>query len=224
MPQEGFLRRWSRLKTRGESALAPPPVPHPDAMPELPALAQTAPHPPVAPGPAAEQPPLPTLEDVARLDANSDFSAFVSQGVDKAVQRLAMKKLFSDPHFNAMDGLDIYIDDYTKSDPVSAAMLASLQHTKNIFAPPDKQERDSDAAPTQQVAGDPAADAPPDSAGPHDGAAAPGDGPAGDLPGAAPAPPDDSAPDRRAGDPGSFTPPFKALPGDLSPPPPPGKA
>ena len=29
-----------------------------------------------------------------------------------------MKKLFSDPHFNVMDGLDTYIDDYGKPDPI----------------------------------------------------------------------------------------------------------
>ena len=29
-----------------------------------------------------------------------------------------MKKLFSDPHFNVMDGLDTYIDDYGKPDPL----------------------------------------------------------------------------------------------------------
>jgi hypothetical protein len=98
-------------------------------------VAQTAPHPPVAP-PAQRAPAreLPTLDDVARLEPDSDFSAFVSKGVDKTVQRMAMKKLFADPHFNVMDGLDIYIDDYNKSDPVPAAMLASLQHAKSVFA------------------------------------------------------------------------------------------
>jgi hypothetical protein len=77
---------------------------------------------------------LPTLEDAALLGADSDFSAFVTQGVDKAVQRLAMKKLFSDPHFHMIDGLDVYIDDFNTPDPVSAAMLASLEHARNLLA------------------------------------------------------------------------------------------
>ncbi len=37
-----------------------------------------------------------------------------------------MKKLFSDPHFNKMDGLDIYIDDYTQSKPIPEAMLRKM--------------------------------------------------------------------------------------------------
>jgi hypothetical protein len=82
----------------------------------------------------------PTIEDVERLDAGADFSAFVTNGVDKAVQRLAMKKLFSDPHFRIMDGLDVYIDDYNKPDPLSAAMLASLKHARSLFPPKDDDE------------------------------------------------------------------------------------
>jgi hypothetical protein len=144
MSNEGFLRRWSRLKTHGASD----PASGADAAltgartfkragdAGFASVAQTAPHPAVAPAPAPDAPgrAQPTLDDVARLGPESDFSAFVSQGVDKTVQRLAMKKLFSDPHFHVMDGLDIYIDDYNKSDPVPAAMLASLQHAKSVFA------------------------------------------------------------------------------------------
>jgi hypothetical protein len=46
-----------------------------------------------------------------------------------------MKKLFTDPHFNVMDGLDIYIDDYTKFEPIPAAMLAMLVHAKPLLDP-----------------------------------------------------------------------------------------
>jgi hypothetical protein len=137
MPAEGFFHRWSRLKSGGEGE---PRFMNVDACGdtaiELPPLAETTPHPPVSPAQGAqEERALPTIEDVAGLDANSDFSAFVTNGVDKAVQRLAMKKLFSDPHFHVMDGLDIYIDDYGRPDPLSEAMLASLKHAKNLFAP-----------------------------------------------------------------------------------------
>ena len=77
--------------------------------------------------------PLPTMDDVARLTGDSDFSAFVARGVDAAVRRTALKKLFADPHFNTMDRLDVYIDDYTKPSPVSEAMLASLEHARNAL-------------------------------------------------------------------------------------------
>jgi hypothetical protein len=142
MSDERFLRRWSRMKAQAQhgDVVAQPPQPQaraePASEPDLPAVAQSAPHPPVAPAPASPAAPahLPTLDDVAALTSVSDFSAFVTQGVDKTVQRLAMKKLFSDPHFRVMDGLDIYIDDYTKSDPLPAAMLASLEHAKSVFS------------------------------------------------------------------------------------------
>src|SRR5690606_30000982 len=63
------------------------------------------------------------------------YSAFMAQGVDESVKRSAMKKLFSNPHFNIMDGLDIYIDDYSKFEPISPALLASLSHAKNLLDP-----------------------------------------------------------------------------------------
>jgi hypothetical protein len=165
MSDEGFLRRWSRLKAQGAPAEAIERVdPHPAPPGVLTPLAQTAAHPPVAPpvAPAGAAPnrPLPTLEDVAQLHADSDFSAFVTQGVDKTVQRLAMKKLFSDPHFNLMDGLDIYIDDYNKSDPIPAAMLASLDHARNLFAGMTRDEQGADAGPGQRPPGQPDGDPP----------------------------------------------------------------
>ena len=39
------------------------------------------------------------------------------------VRRAALKKLFSDPRFNVMDGLDVYIDDYSKTEPIPPEML-----------------------------------------------------------------------------------------------------
>ncbi|WP_229483209.1 DUF3306 domain-containing protein [Massilia horti] len=139
MAEEGFLRRWSRMKAQGGAPTEADEVERLDLSP----LAQTTPHPPVAPNsqaPAGGQ-PSPTLEDVATLTADADFSDFVSQGVDKAVQRLAMKKLFSDPHFHVMDGLDVYIDDYTKSEQIPAAMLAQLAHARSVFGPVAEHEQ-----------------------------------------------------------------------------------
>jgi hypothetical protein len=128
MTDEGFLRRWARRKTEARSGTGSLPEPvAPVADVPLPVDAAPAP----ALQPAAT--PLPTMADVAQLTGDSDFSAFVARGVDAAVRRTALKKLFADPHFNAMDGLDVYIDDYTKPSPVSEAMLASLAHAKNAL-------------------------------------------------------------------------------------------
>jgi hypothetical protein len=69
---------------------------------------------------------LPTLADVEQLTPQSDFSSFMSQGVSPEVRNAAMKKLFTDPHYNVKDGLDIYIGDYNTPDPMPAGMLAKM--------------------------------------------------------------------------------------------------
>ena len=54
-----------------------------------------------------------------------------------------MKKLFSDPHFNVMDGLDTYIDDYGKPDPIPASMLRQMVQSQalGLFADEEKTAR-----------------------------------------------------------------------------------
>lgn len=140
MAEEGFLRRWARRKSEVLEGRAPLPEPAPDVQaPGAPVatalVAEVVPEPTNAPvAEAVPERPLPTMDDVATLNQDSDFSAFVARGVDQAVRRSALKKLFADPHFNVMDKLDVYIDDYTKPSPMSEAMLASLEHAKSVFA------------------------------------------------------------------------------------------
>jgi hypothetical protein len=114
---------------------APSCPPHPLRLSPSPNPCSTAPAGELAAGPA---PSAPTLEDAAQLTPASDFSAFVSQGVDKDVRRLALKKLFADPHFKVLDRLDMYMDDYNKPDPVSATMLAALEHARGALRRPEE--------------------------------------------------------------------------------------
>ncbi|MFC5479024.1 DUF3306 domain-containing protein [Massilia suwonensis] len=136
MPEEGFLRRWARMKASSEAsggeAVAEAPAPAPPPAPAAPVPTADAAR------PAASEQALPTLEDAARLTHESDFSAFVSQGVDKDVRRLALKKLFADPHFKVLDRLDMYMDDYNKPDPVSSTMLAALDHARGVLRRPEE--------------------------------------------------------------------------------------
>ncbi|HEY2189295.1 MAG TPA: DUF3306 domain-containing protein [Caldimonas sp.] len=132
---EGFLARWSRRKAAGASAPeAPPTAEAPTAQPS-PLPATTTPSAAIAPGHADTPPPpvlepaaapLPTLADVAALARDSDYTRFMLPGVDGPVRNAALKKLFSDPHFNVMDGLDTYIDDYGKPDPLPLSMLRRM--------------------------------------------------------------------------------------------------
>jgi hypothetical protein len=156
---EGFFSRWSRRKREAghgddqAPGAAPQLARHPDA-PSAPDQ-RSAPVP--APGLAAgagvstgqtpqgspqSAAPLPTLDDVQQLTPESDFQPFMRQGVGSEVRNAAMKKLFADPHFNVMDGLDIYIDDYSLPDPMPAGMLhkmASAQFMKLV--PEEGSER-----------------------------------------------------------------------------------
>ncbi len=149
---DGFVSRWSRRKAQvrsGQAVSEPPIAPHPVDVPPLEVADATA---PPADGAVAEPPPLrpeppplpPTLADVARLGPDSDFSRFVTPGVDEGVKHAAMKKLFADPHFNVMDGLDTYIDDYGKPDPIPEAMLRRMTQSKllRLF---DEEAADTEA-------------------------------------------------------------------------------
>ncbi|KQV59652.1 MULTISPECIES: DUF3306 domain-containing protein [unclassified Duganella] len=115
MAAETFFSRWSRVKTEARQE----PVAQEPAATEVPADAAV---------------PAPTLEQVASLTADSDFTPFVARGVDETVRRAALKKLFADPRFNVMDGLDTYIDDYNKFEPLTPLMVAALNHAKDLIA------------------------------------------------------------------------------------------
>lgn len=135
--KQDFLRRWSRLKR--ESAAAG-------------AVVKTETEPSV---------PLPPLDS---LTFESDFKAFMHAKIEEGVKRAALKKLFSDPRFNVMDGLDTYIDDYTKSDTIPPEMLARLERARQklLEQEQDRQEvpatQDEAPAETAKNDGDPAQD------------------------------------------------------------------
>ncbi len=89
--------------------------------------------------------PVPTMEDVQHLNADSNFAGFMSSKVAPEVKNAAMKKLFSDPHFNVMDGLDIYIDDYGIPDPLPAGMLEQMTSIDGLNLFNDKDKGDTSA-------------------------------------------------------------------------------
>jgi len=134
-PANGFLGRWARRKTDALQGkpLDEPPAPLKPATANAPA-AKVAPLPGATPvadaadaGEAAQPEKIPlSLEDVRQLGKDADFSPFMARDVGPEVRNAAMKKLFSDPHFNVMDGLDIYIDDYSKADPIPESMLRQM--------------------------------------------------------------------------------------------------
>ena len=139
----GFLSRWSRRKTQvrqGEvPADPPPPAVAAIVQPTAPTIVPAADAGPVEV--ATPAPPPPTLADVATLGRDSDFTRFVTPGVDSTVKNAALKKLFSDPHFNVMDGLDTYIDDYGKPDPLPMSSLRKMAQAKFLGLFDDDHDR-----------------------------------------------------------------------------------
>ena len=130
---DGFLGRWSRrkagLEPEGLDGAAPelkPKVTPTPAPQDKKTIENTT-------APAEAEPLPPTLEDAESIDRFApDFSAFMKPNVDPAVQQAAMKKLFSDPHFNIMDRLDIYIDDYSIPDPIPMEMLKRMVQSESL--------------------------------------------------------------------------------------------
>jgi Protein of unknown function (DUF3306) len=112
--KESFLSRWSRLKKQAENLVKTEPA-----------------------KPLANEPKLPAVE---QLSMESDYTAFFHPKVEEKLRRAALRKLFSDPHFNVMDGLDVYIDDYGKPDPIPPEMLARLMESNPLLFPPAKEQ------------------------------------------------------------------------------------
>ena len=129
-PQPLSLRRWSQRKleaarslpSAGDSASIPAAI--------LPDVA------PLRPTPVTTPAMLPPVES---LTFDSEFAQFLKPEVDETLKRAALKQLFRHPRFNIMDGLDTYIDDYTKADPIPPDMLSKLRQIRYIFDPPQTE-------------------------------------------------------------------------------------
>lgn len=133
-PDEGFLRRWSRLKQETHGGAVP-------------AGTVAAPK---------ENAPLPTLDELAEQGLEADFTAFMHDKVEASLRGAALKQLFHLPAFNVMDGLDVYIDDYSIYEPIAAEMLPNLAHARAMLFPADTSAPDDamDAGTAPQEATD----------------------------------------------------------------------
>ena len=138
---EPFLARWSRVKQSGDAAALP-------ANPESSNTSIGGHLEPKKAGEARPEPTLPVAVPLPSLDnmtPQSDFSPFMAKDVDPQLRNLAMKKLFTDPHYNVMDRLDIYIDDYSTHAPLPLDVIRRMSISKalRLF---DDDEEDGDTA------------------------------------------------------------------------------
>jgi Protein of unknown function (DUF3306) len=164
---DGFLSRWSRRKQDVRAGVPVADVPPldtasaratPEALktrniqPNQPSaqqnIAQAATNNVASDAPDADAsalPPAPTLDDAKALTLESDFKPFMASNVSSEVKNAAMKKLFTDPHYNVMDMLDTYVDDYSKPDPIPESMLKEMVAVKflKLF---ERDEEDAEKA------------------------------------------------------------------------------
>ena len=163
---DSFLSRWSRRKaqSRVEAVVAEPPPVEPGVTP-APSRPAASPSPgaPADQAPAAlaaepAQAPAVELPDLDLLGEDSDYSAFLTPGVDADLRKRALRKLFSSPKFNVFDGLDTYRDDYTSFPALGSVVTADMRYhvermAKKVVEVLDEQTRPvAAAAPAAVVA------------------------------------------------------------------------
>jgi Protein of unknown function (DUF3306) len=93
--------------------------------------------------PVEKQPetPAPALPPVEKLTPESDFSGFMHPKVKDELRRVALKKLFGDPHFKAVDPFEPYSIDLTGGEAIPPEMLAGLNQARTILFREEEEKK-----------------------------------------------------------------------------------
>ena len=143
---EKFLKRWSRRK-----AATAQPAPHPPAAEEDRAKGAVAASADTPAGADAEDDKpsdidLDALPDIDSMDANSDFSVFMQDGIPEALRTRALRKLWqTDPVFNVVDGLVEYGEDFSDLATVAEGVKTAYKVGKGMVDDDDEAEHDNAA-------------------------------------------------------------------------------
>jgi hypothetical protein len=105
-----------------------------------------------------DESPKPSLPPVDKLTPESDFASFMHPKVEDALRRVALKKLFSDPHFNIPDPYEPYSRDFTVGEPIPPELLATLKQAEQLLLGEKKEEEK--AAEQEETAEQPKPDEP----------------------------------------------------------------
>lgn len=90
----------------------------------------------------AEVAPVPELPPVESLAPGSDqFKSFMHPQVKDALRRTALKKLFSDAHFNIPDPFEPFSGDWSLAEPIPPDMLARLDHAREVLFGAEEEEK-----------------------------------------------------------------------------------
>lgn len=141
---EDFLSRWSRRKADQKGSEPAPSAEPPAASPEgadLPEGTDSG----EAPDEAAIVAELPDIES---LDKESDFSAFMKQGVPDALRRQALRKLWKvNPVFGFLDGMNDYDEDFTITTSIAGGVKTLYQVGKGMVREEEEEEEKEDTGP-----------------------------------------------------------------------------
>ena len=133
---EGPFRRWARRKQ--EAKAAPDRAAVPAALPEQPSAELSL---PTLPGPV---PPEPVLPDLETLGPESDYKAFLQEGVAAEVQRIALQRAWaSDEQIAGFRGMADY--DWDFNAPTYGKLWASddvARLLQAVVAPPAEIQPD----------------------------------------------------------------------------------
>src|SRR4051812_22602529 len=129
--KEAFLSRWSRLKRE---------APEKEKALEV--------------RQAEEAKPAPVLPPVESLTPQSEFAPFMQPKVDDALRRVALKKLFGDPHFNTPDPFEPFSGDWTVGEAITPEVLATLNQARTVlFAEAEKKPEEEQQAKGEDESG-----------------------------------------------------------------------
>ncbi|MFZ9670646.1 MAG: DUF3306 domain-containing protein [Burkholderiaceae bacterium] len=132
---DGFLSRWSRAKTidksireqQGQSSSSE--ISRPEVSGDQ--VSMTVPE-AVVKGPEPVTEPAPSMEDAKALGVGDDVSRFMGAHVAAEVRSLALRKLFSMPHYNIRSDMDVYSEDFFNMPKLTAAEVANLQQSESL--------------------------------------------------------------------------------------------
>lgn len=140
MDDEGRISRWSRLKRRNTIAAAKP-APPPTVVVVNDGEGEVPPQAEVKTEIAPED-----LPDPDTLDKDSDFTAFLGDGVPEAIKRKALSVLWrSDPILANLDGLNDYDEDYSLGGGICEAVSSAYRAGKGYLEDESPSENEVDA-------------------------------------------------------------------------------
>jgi hypothetical protein len=84
---------------------------------------------------------LPTEADLEAVSQGGEIRGFMNPQVSGELRNKAFKALFSQPQFNQMDFMDVYVDDYSVSKPLTAAMIDMMALGKQLLSRPDLEPK-----------------------------------------------------------------------------------